>query len=284
MSLSLIIVAHNEAEHITSTVKSVYSLVDEIILVDADSTDGTEDAVKKIDDKNKLKTYRYDNPPNFIINKQRALEKTTNDWILELDADEIVSPELSKEIERTLMNENDTTQTNAENVRPVAYWIPRLNHLMGKPLTKGGQYPDYTIRLYKKDHARFPVKTIHDQVEVDGLKTVKGSGIITERIGQLTNPIMHFPYRTLVSFFRKWAQYASYDGDEWFKAGMRPGLGTFMTLFIWKPLHWFILTYGRHRGYVDGFPGFIFSLLSAMRYWVSYMRIYERSVQSPAHQ
>lgn len=267
MSISLIIVAHNEEKFIAETIKSAYDLVDEIILIDAASTDETVKAVQDIDKEKKLKLFREDNPPNFIINKQRALEKASKEWILELDADEIVTTELAKEIQGRIL----------AGPGPVAYWLPRLNHLMNKPLRKGGQYPDYTIRLYKKDHAKFPVKTIHDQVQIDDLRTTKDNFILNEKIGKLESPLLHFPYRSLVGYFRKWAQYAQYDGDEWYKMGMRPSLITFLDLCVWKPIYWFFLTYFRHRGYVDGFPGLAFSFFSSLRYWVSYMRVYELS-------
>jgi hypothetical protein len=162
--------------------------------------------------------------------------------------------------------------------RNVAYWMPRLNHIMNKPLRKGGQYPDYTIRLYKKDHARFPVKTIHDQVQIDDLNTTKANIIVNEKIGMLKEPLLHYPYRSLVTFFRKWAQYAEFDGDEWYKNGMRPSLLNFLNYCVWMPHYWFLLTYIRHRGYVDGFPGLAFSFFSGLRYWVAYMRMYELSI------
>lgn len=267
MAISLIIVAHNEEEHIAETLQSAYELVDEIILVDAASTDETVKAAEAADKEKKLKVYKEDNPPNFIINKQRALEKASNEWVLELDADEIVTPALASEIQGRTLKGSDPAI--------VAYWMPRLNHLMNKPLRKGGQYPDYTIRLYKKAHAKFPVKTIHDQVQIDDLDTHKANVVLNEKIGKLEHPLLHYPYRYLVTYFRKWAQYSVFDGDEWYKNGMRPSLGNFMHICMWMPIYWFFLTYFRHRGYVDGFPGLAFSFFSGLRYWVSYMRLYE---------
>lgn len=274
MSLSLIIVAHNEEDTIAATIKSAYGLVSEIVLIDAASTDATVAAAKAVDTQNKLKVFKEDNPPNFIINKQRALEKATKEWILELDADEIVTQALAEEITSVFH------PTPASDMAPIAYWIPRLNHLMHKPLRKGGQYPDYTIRLYQRTHAKFPVKTIHDQVEIDNLPTTKGNTIVNDNIKQLTSPILHYPYKHLVVYFRKWAQYAVFDGDECYAQGLRPSTKNFITYCVGKPLHWFLLTYVRHRGYVDGFPGLVFSFFSGLRFWVVYMRVYELNVIS----
>lgn len=269
MAISLIIVAHNEEGYIAETIRSAYELVDEIILVDAASTDGTIKEVEALDKDKKATIYREDNPPNFIINKQRALERTTKEWILELDADEIITPALATEIRSLFSGQTPPSH--------IAFWIPRLNHFMNKPLKKGGQYPDYTIRLYKKDHASFPVKTIHDQVQIDQLQTTKNNVITNEKISTLQNPLLHYPYRNIHTFFRKWTQYAALDGDEWYEKGMRPSLGNFLNYCIWMPQYWFLLTYIRHRGYVDGFPGYAFSFFSGLRYWVSYMRMYERT-------
>ncbi len=272
MSLSLIIVAHNEEKNIAATVNSIYELVDEIVLIDAESTDGTVKVTQELDKEKKLKVFHEDNPLNFIINKQRALERATKEWIIELDSDEIVTPELRKEIASVLGPDLDKTRSSI-----VAYWIPRLNHFLGKPLRKGGQYPDYTIRLYKKDHAKFPVESIHDQVEIDGLPTTKGNVIFNEKISKLESPLMHYPYRSLVTFFRKWAQYASFEAEGKTATRIQPSFFAFLNYCVWKPIHWFFLTYFRHRGYVDGFPGFAFSFFSALRFWVEYMRAYELS-------
>ena len=275
MAISLIIVAHNEEKYIAATIKSAYDLVDEIILVDAACTDGTVKAVEAVDKEKKLKVYHHDNPPNFIINKQRALDKATKEWVLELDADEIVTPALGEEI--AAATGSDPARVGPSS--PHAYWLPRLNHFMNIPLRKGGQFPDYTIRLYQRTHARFPLKTIHDQVQIDGLPTTKNNVIINDTIQKLASPLLHYPYRDLMAFFRKWAQYAMYDGDEWYVQGMRPSAANFFTYCVAKPLHWFLLTYFRHRGYTDGFAGLAFSFFSGLRFWVGYMRMFELTVQ-----
>lgn len=258
---------YNEEERILDTVKSVYEWIDEAVIVDGTSSDNTVAVLKKFDTDKKIKILIEDNPANFIVNKQKALDACSGDWILELDADEIVTADLKAEIQNILKDPGEK----------VAFWMPRLNHFLGSPLTKGGQYPDYTLRLYKRGHARFPVVSVHDQVEIDGEKTTKANVIVNEKIGQLTNPLLHYPYKDLVSFFRKWAQYASFDGDDLYKKGVRPSFKNAVIYLKLKPIHWFLLTYFRHRGYVDGFAGFMFSLLSGLRFWVMYMQIVSRA-------
>ncbi len=106
----------------------------------------------------------------FHINKQKAVERCTKDWILQLDADEVVSEELKKEIVKLLncliakkkSKKNLPGLTRLRKIETwqvkIAFWIPRLNFFLGRPLRKGGQYPDYTLRLYRSGVARFPCK------------------------------------------------------------------------------------------------------------------------------
>lgn len=273
--LSLIMVVHNSEDVIERSIRSAYDLVDELVIVDGESTDKTVDILKKLDKDKKTRILSEKNHPNFILNKQKALDSAEGDWVLELDDDEVVTPELATEIKKTLTQSvsGDSEKTSQK----LAFWIPRLNHFLGKPLRKGGQYPDYTIRLYKRTAARFPGKSIHDQVEINGRQTTKGNVILDASIGKLTHPILHYPYKNIMIFFRKWAQYAMWEGDEQYKKGVRPSFGTGFSYLIVKPKMWFLKTYFRHKGFVDGFPGFMFSVLSGLRFWVEYMRIVELS-------
>jgi glycosyltransferase involved in cell wall biosynthesis len=270
IKLSVALTIFNSEEVIARTINSIYEWADEIIIVDGTSTDNTVNILRELDSGHKITIYTEKNEANFIANKQKAIERCNGTWILELDDDEVVTPELRSEITEKL------AQTN-NNPALIAFWIPRLNHFLGKPLRKGGQYPDYTIRLYKRGHARFPVKSIHDQVEIDGEPTTKGNFHTNDKLGKLNNPLLHYPYKNIGVFFRKWSQYAMFEGDEQYKKGTRPSIGLFVTHIIWKPLYWFMLTYFRHKGFQDGLAGFFFSLLSGLRFWVEYLRIVELS-------
>lgn len=256
MSISLAIATFNKDEYILRTIESVYSWVDEIIIVYGSPKDEKIKAIDKFDSQKKVTFHFTDNPPNFHINKQKAIKRCTKDWILQLDTDEVVSKKLGKEIVSTIKDHKDGD--------PVGYWMPRLNYFLGRPLRKGGQYPDPTIRLYMNGKGHLPAKSVHEQAVVDG------------PVGHLKNDLLHYPYPTFAVYLHKWLRYGSLEGDKERLSHVQPSLGMFMSYFIFKPTGWFLKTYFRHKGFYDGFPGFVFSLFSSMRFWIEYIKLYER--------
>lgn len=268
MKLSIAIAAHNEEKNILRCLKSVYHWVDEIIIVDGSSTDKTIELIKKFDHQKKIKIYLEDNPAMFHINKQKAIERCAGDWILQLDADEVVSEELKNEIKLILTN-----STNSNQFQPIAFWLPRLNFFLGQPLRKGGQYPDYTLRLYQNGVARFPCRSVHEQVEILPTSRFKVQGSKLQlKIGYLNSPLLHYPYPTFEEYLRKWNRYTSQEAEILKKQGFKPSFWNFIKYFFLLPKYWFFKTYFRHLGFLDGFPGFVFSLFSAIRYWGIYTK------------
>ena len=121
--ISVVLATFNEEKNLPACLESVKGLADEIIIVDGTSTDKTVEIAKKYGAKITI----TDNPPIFHINKQKAIDMATKDWILQLDADERVTPELAKEIKKTV---SDTSALNG-------YWIPRKNYFLGRFLLCG---------------------------------------------------------------------------------------------------------------------------------------------------
>ena len=248
--LSVALATFNEESNIASCLESVKDLASEIVVVDGSSKDKTVEIAKKYGAKVKV----TDNPPIFHINKQKALNMATGDWILQLDADEHVSGELADEIKKVVDGGSEYN----------GYWIPRKNYFLGRFLTKGGQYPDYTIRLYKKGKGRLPQKDVHEQAEVEG------------KVGYLKNPLLHYPYKNFSFYIEKWNRYNILIATQIKKDMERKnkferfifGIG----YLIIKPTHWFLTTYIRHKGFVDLWQGFVFSLFSALRFPVAYIK------------
>lgn len=270
MKLSVAIATHNEEKNILRTLESVYDWAFEIVIVDGESKDKTVDAVKNFDKNRKIKIYHERHEAMFHKNKQKAIEHCSGDWILQLDADEVVSPELKNEIIHTVKSQLSNVNGQMSG-HFVAYWLPRLNYFLGQPLKKGGQYPDYTIRLYKNGVARFPCKDVHEQVEIRRIDIPsQGEGSLTEKIGYLKNPLHHYPYPTFAEYLRKWKLYCALEAQNLKNAGVRPSLYLASCYLFLYPIKWFFLTYFRHLGILDGLPGLVFSLFSSLRFPLIY--------------
>lgn len=277
MKLSLCLAVFNEEKFIQYPLDSAYDLADEVIIVDGGSDDNTIEVAKKYG--KKVRVIQTTNPPMFHINKQKALDAAKGEWILQLDADEALSEELKKEIVKLLNGQI----AKDKDEQPVAYYLPRKNFFLSRFLEKGGLYPDYTIRLYKRGAAKFPCKSVHENVEIassrhsgeersDDSRIDPGQARMTSNIGYLKNPLLHYADPDFSRYLHRWNRYTSLDAALIVKK--KEHLNFFEYFFI-KPLIWFLKTYIRHKGFQDGFPGFVFSLFSSVRFWVIYIKVWQ---------
>ncbi|MDD4938265.1 MAG: glycosyltransferase family 2 protein [Candidatus Shapirobacteria bacterium] len=253
-TLSVTLATYNEAKNITRCLEAVKDFADEIIVVDGQSQDDTTTLVKKFKQARVISTT---NKPMFHTNKQMGISACKGDWILQLDADEIVTPQLKQEIEEIL-------KKDPKNISENGFWIPRKNYFLGTFLKKGGQYPDPTIRFYKNGKAHLPCKDVHEQAEVD-------DGLV----GWLKNDLEHYADTSFSLYLLRANRYTTLLADE-LKSKKTPiGFTSFLNFYLIKPTWWFLKTFFRHRGYVDGFPGFVFSFFSALRFPIAYTKYYE---------
>lgn len=244
--ISVVLAVFNEEDHLENCLLSIKNLAWEIVIVDGGSQDKTLDIAKKFGSR----IIRTNNPPVFHINKNKAIDAARGDWILQLDADEIVTSELEAEIKQKISSKIDIN----------GYWIPRKNFFLGKFLRKGGQYPDYTLRLYRNGKGRLPGKDVHEQAEVSG------------KTGYLENNLLHLRDRDFSTYMEGFNRYTDLLSVQIKDEGAGKNLFSFMEYIFIKPLFWFFKTYFRHRGYIDGFPGFIFALFSSLRFPVAYIK------------
>lgn len=247
--VSVTLATFNEEKNIAKCLESVKEIASEIVTVDGTSNDRTVEIVKSFG----ANVIVRENPKIFHINKQIANDHATMDWILQMDADEVVTPELAKEIREKIEDESYN-----------GYWIPRKNFFLGRFLMKGGQYPDYTIRLYRRDKGRLPQKDVHEQAEVEG------------KVGHLRHAIEHYPYESFSNYLFKWKRYNSIFADQIDEEKKKKNLISrawmFFDYLIIKPIYWFLLTYIRHKGFMDSWQGFTFSLFSALRFPASLIK------------
>ncbi|OGG31398.1 hypothetical protein A3I51_03590 [Candidatus Gottesmanbacteria bacterium RIFCSPLOWO2_02_FULL_38_8] len=250
--ISLAIATYNEQDNIARCLNSVQGLVSEIVAVDGSSGDKTVDILKSF----KAKVTVASNPLNFHINKNKAIDRCSGDWILQLDADEVVTPELKREILH-IIDQRPTTNDQ----RPInGFWLPRKNFFLGKFLKKGGQYPDYTLRLYRKGKGRLPAKSVHEQAEVLG------------KTANLKNPLLHYAYPDFSHYLEHFRLYTSFFAKELKEQNLPINIVTMVDYLLIKPCFWFAKTFIRHKGFYDGLPGFIFSFFSALRFPVAFIK------------
>jgi len=267
MKLSIAIATFNEQDTIARCIESVKDIAYEIILVDGSSTDQTVSIAKKLG----AKVLVTDNPSIFHINKQKAIDHCRGDWILQLDADEVVTKELSEEIQKIINPQPFDAQGKPTTHNPQpnnGYWIPRKNYFLGRWLSKGGQYPDYTLRLYRRGKGRLPCKSVHEQAEVEG------------KVGYLINPLLHYPYPNFSHYLEHFHRYTAILSDEFASEKLPITIITFVQYIITKPIWWFLSTFIRHKGFYDGYPGFVFSFFSAFRFptaYIKFLRSYKRT-------
>ncbi len=252
--LSVVLATYNEERNIARCLDSVWELADEILIVDGKSTDDTVKIAKKY----KAKIILVDNnPTHFHAQKKIAIDKASGDWILQLDADECLTPELVNEIKGHLRGGRmDSSEVNG-------YWLPRKNYFLGRFLTKGGQYPDYTMRLYRNGKGNLPALDVHEQAVIEG------------EVGYLINPMLHYGTPDFENYLVRNNKYTSLMAEQFAEQKVPINLlYTFIHLFFY-PLREFVWIYFRHRGYVDGFPGFVFALFSGLRFAIAYIKYWQ---------
>lgn len=245
--LSVVISAYNEEKKIEDCLKSV-AWADEIILVDNSSSDSTVMLAKK----HNAKVFTQENNRMLNVNKNFGFTQAAGDWILNLDADERVSRELSIEIQKAISEEDDAT---------VGYWIPRKNIIFGKWIQNDMWWPDAQLRLFKKGKGRFPQQHVHEYLHADGpTKTLGGS-------------MEHHNYETISQFLYKLDKiYTENEAENWLREKK-----SFSYIDALKlPAQDFLKTFFYQKGYKDGLHGLVLSMLQAFYTLVVFAKAWEK--------
>lgn len=248
-TLSVVLAVLNEETNLDKCLRSVRNIADEIVVVDEGSTDSTISIARKYNSKVILTTHHS----NFHISKNIAIDSSAMEWTLQLDADEEVSEELSKEIIDVI---NSNPQENG-------FWINRKNWFIYRFLTKGGQYPDPTLRLYRTGKGRLPAKDVHEQAVVEG------------KTGHLKNPLYHYRDKSFEKYMGGFNRYSSFMAIQYKDRHMKINTLSIVNYLFLKPLLTFVKIYIRHRGYVDGMAGLIFATYSGLIIPVSFIKFWQ---------
>lgn len=242
--ISVAIATRNEESDIKDCLESV-KWADEIVIFDEKSTDKTVSIAKKYTNL----VFSTDHDPMFHRTKQKAVVKSTGDWILSLDADERVTEELKKEI---------FDKVNSKDAQ-AGYQFPRKSKIFGKWIEHSGWYPDYQVKLFKKGKGHYPCQSIHEMISIDG------------QIGMMEHDLLHMHYSTIDWFLNRRFEYTKDDAQNmissgqkivWFDAIKFPADEFFKRFFYWE-------------GYKDGLHGLVLSLFMAFDRLIVFARIWE---------
>lgn len=241
MKISATIITRNEASRIRPCLDSL-KWVDEIVVLDSNSTDDTVKICREYTDK----VFETD-WPGFGIQKQRAVDLASHQWILSIDADERVSEELKKEIQQTI---GDSSKSG--------YFLPRLSYLCDQPVRHCGWYPDYIVRLFKKEKGRFTQDLVHEQIVVDG------------ELGRLKNHLLHYSYEDFKQFIQKFNHYSSLGAIAGARAGKRAGV---FKAFV-RGIIAFFKIYVFKMGFLDGSTGLIVAVSAFESSYYKYIKLW----------
>ena len=240
--LSVVVICFNE-EAILDKCLAAVQWADEIIVLDSFSTDRTVEIARQ------YTTRVFQNEwQGYAHQKTLALSHASHSWILSLDADEVVSPELAEEIRSVLAREPDLA----------GYRVPRMTFYLGRFL-RHCWYPDFKVRLFQKALGRWSEHEVHESVLLEGSS------------GKLEHPLLHYSFPSIQDHLRTIQQYTSLGAASLAHSGRSFSLAR----LLGSPPFMFLQQYIGKRGFLDGIPGLVASVLSAFHEFVKYAKLYE---------
>jgi glycosyltransferase involved in cell wall biosynthesis len=247
-TVSAIVVCFNEENNIGACLASL-RWCDEIVVVDSFSTDRTVEICRQYTDRiieRKWAGYRDQ--------KAFAHSQATKDWVLLVDSDERVTPELRDEIKEALVAHAGTY---------AGFSVPRLVFYLGRWWRRGGWYPDYDVRLFRRDRATWGGTDPHEKILVDG------------KVHRLRNPLHHYSYRNIEDHVQRINSFTSISSRELFKNGKRCRLGD----VLFRPAFRFFRSYVLKRGFLEGFAGFYVAVTAAVYVFLRYAKLWELELE-----
>lgn len=247
LDLSIVIITKNEEKNIEKCLEKIKTKANEIIIIDSFSTDKTKDIVNNINDNSNI-VFREVLWQGYGKTKNIGINLAKSKWILSLDADEILTDDLIREIEFVIKKSCDVS----------GYYIPRTLFFCNKPIRYGGVYPDYQLRLFKKGKGLFNNSSVHEKLVLEG------------KTGYLKHSMLHYSYYSIYDYFDRFNRYTTLDAEKMYKLGKNFNIfkvfsfnfRLFNKLFI-------------KRGFLDGFYGFFYHFFSCMYPIVKYAKLFE---------
>lgn len=246
--VSIVIVTRNEEKNIRDALESVKDF-DEIIIVDSYSNDKTVQICKEYTDK----VYQHE-WQGYSRQKQIAIDYAKKKWVFILDADERITLELKEEISQLFTHP-------ISQIPSFGFLVPRKNYFLGKWIRYGGWWPDYTLRLFRKDFGYIEQREVHEKVILKG------------NIGHLNNPLVHYTYDTISNFIAKMQNYSTLAAKEIIKK--KPSRSLLFFKMFTNPFFTFFKMYILKQGFRDGIHGLILSKLYSFYTFLKYLKAWE---------
>jgi glycosyltransferase involved in cell wall biosynthesis len=244
-NISVIVVAKNEEIKIKDCLDSA-AWVDEVILIDTGSTDATKDIAKKLG----VIVYDFKGKGSFSDWRNEGLKRANSKWVLYLDADERITPDLRNEIQQLIRKES----------RSDWYIIPRSNVIFGRVMKHGGWWPDYVKRLFKKEALKGWKYDLHEEPEVMGI------------MGKLTHPMIHIKEDNISDMIGKTNIRSEVEAKLLYDSGHPPMTWwRFPRIMLTEFWYRYIIL----RGFMDGVEGTIFSIYQVWSKFVTYAKLWE---------
>ncbi len=249
VTLSIVIISFNEEANLPRTLESV-KWADEIIVVDSGSTDRSVEIATSYGAKVWIEPWK-----GYAAQKNSALQKATCDWILSLDADEEVTPELKRDIENVIGSRSSHH----------GYFIPRRNMFLGRFMRRGGFYPDAKLRLFRRGSAQFEARLVHEDAKLNG------------PTGRLPGNLIHHAYPTLDSYISHMNHYSSLGA----RMALSRGKSGFSPVnIVVRPFLTFLYNYVLRLGFLDGREGLLLHLYHSVYVSWKYAKLWEFSRKS----
>lgn len=244
VEISAVIITYNEEDRLEGALKSLAGVASEVIVVDCHSTDGTVRIARRYTDRVFERAWT-----NFADQKNFGNEKAVHPWILSLDADERLSPELRKELLELRKSEPACD----------AFSMPRLVFYLGRWIRHSGWYPDRKIRLFRKSRAHWEGKYVHETLALQGT------------LRKLNGPVHHFTYRNIAEHLARINKFSDLGAQKLYAEGRKC---RWRHLFF-LPFFRFVRAYIWRLGILDGFPGLVISVLTGTAAFARYAKLRE---------
>jgi glycosyltransferase involved in cell wall biosynthesis len=241
--LTVTIITRDESANIAAALESV-RWADEIVVVDSESTDGTPEIARRYTDKVFVRPW-----PGYAAQKNFAADQAGHDWVLSIDADERVTPQLADEVRAVLGGEP----------KAAGYRIPRVTFHCGRWIRSTDWYPDHQLRLYDRRRGRWTGRHVHESVQVDGA------------VARLAGELQHYAYRDLQHHVQTMDRYTTLAARQMFEDGRR---ARWIDILI-TPRLTFFRNYILRGGFRDGMAGLVISAMNAYYVGLKFAKLWE---------